>query len=730
MTPNFKTKPKLVWKIDGENINVFKTALSSIDWGQVFDLMCNVDVAVTVFQDKFIAAAKSAFQLKSVGAKRLHRPSLSERAIDSLRRCGSAFKKWRRTRDQADYSSWKELEVSKRRIIQSDKHRRLYGIAKASRRNPRAVWKHVKKNTSAASIPPIPIPGHDEKYIVDPQDKAEFISREFSKVYPACPRHCLPLHFTTSVILKQIQRLDSAKAAGSFLIANQLLKIAGTSVVYPLSRLFDLIVSKREFPTAWRQAEVVPIPKKGSSSFRPISLLPPLSKLFEKIVASHLSNYLDKNNLLSDTQYGFRKQRSTEMQLLHMAHQYSQALLQRAEEDVVLLDCSKAFDKLPHSSIVTSLSSHGVNGEMKGLLSDYLKGRSQRVVVEGHFSSEQSVPSGVPQGSILGPLLFTIAVNSLAKSISSTVMQYADDIVLSRTIKKHEDCVLLQQDLQRLVAWCKEVGLEINPEKSQHLRISNKRDKSVKVPGEYYVISGKKIPLVNEAVCLGVTFSSKLEWTAQVDKVSAKCRQRLYAVNAFFPQRYGAEKQLLYKSLVRAVHDYASSCWFPTTKSLQRQLESIQKKFLQNIRLSRADKDRHDPDFKRYHQHLQEVAWKPLWHRRCENLLVNVFRIRTGNFASGNRLLKSQEPSRNLKTRSQAKILMMLPVSTAPLSCKLLESTSGSFAYITEALLKDSLFCPSALHVNSLLSFKNYLSGLNFSNFMWCKSNVDVLLLV
>ncbi|GAV06544.1 hypothetical protein RvY_16512 [Ramazzottius varieornatus] len=192
MTPNFKTKPKLVWKIDGENINVFKTALSSVNWGQVFDLMCNVDVAVTVFQDKFIAAAKSAFQLKSIGAKRLHRPSLSERAIDSLRRCGSAFKKRRRTRDQADYSSWKELEVSKRRIIQSDKHRRLYGIAKASRRNPRAVSKHVKKNTSAASIPPIPIPGHDEKYIVDAQDKAEFISQEFSKVYSACPRHCLP----------------------------------------------------------------------------------------------------------------------------------------------------------------------------------------------------------------------------------------------------------------------------------------------------------------------------------------------------------------------------------------------------------------------------------------------------------------------------------------------------------------------------------------------------------
>ncbi|GAU90235.1 hypothetical protein RvY_02683 [Ramazzottius varieornatus] len=147
------------------------------------------------------------------------------------------------------------------------------------------------------------------------------------------------------------------------------------------------------------------------------------------------------------------------MQLLLMAHHCSQALLRREEVDAVFLDCSKAFDKLPHSTIVASLSSHGVEGGLKDLLSDYLRGRSQRVVIDGHFSTERAAPSGVP--------------HDLAKKLWCFVMQYADDIVLWRAIENNEDCTALQQDLDRLEEWCKETGLEINPGKSQHLRISN-----------------------------------------------------------------------------------------------------------------------------------------------------------------------------------------------------------------------------------------------------------------
>ncbi|GAU89295.1 hypothetical protein RvY_01861 [Ramazzottius varieornatus] len=479
------------------------------------------------------------------------------------------------------------------------------------------------------SIPSIPIPDEEEKYIVDPQDKAEFISLDFAKVHTACTQHCLPsetvhsapihveppetlhcppLQFTSLSILEQLQWLDMSKACGSFLITNRLLKIAETTIL----------------------------------------------------------------------------QRSTEMQLLLMAHQYSQVLLQREEVDAVLLDCSKAFDKLPHSTIVRSLASHGVTGELNDLPSDYLRGRSQRVVVEGYFSSEQPVPSGVPQGSILGPLRFVVAVNNLASKLKLPVMQYADGIVLWRTVKSDEDCTALQEDLQRLENWYEENGLKLNRETSQHLRVSNKIMK-VAVPSGSYAIDSKQTNTVSGAKCLCVMFSSKMDWTGQVAKVTKKCRQRFYAISGFFPKRHGAVKQLLYNSLVRSVVDYASSCWFSATKGLQKQLESIQKIFLLSIRLSPADKNSHDTDFRQYHQHLREVGWRPLWQQRCELIMVNAFRIWNGNFAHGDRLMKVGGTGQNMRTRIQLKIFMMSPVSVAPPSFKMLDSTTFHSLMVDEA---------------------------------------------
>ncbi|GAU90234.1 hypothetical protein RvY_02682 [Ramazzottius varieornatus] len=185
-----------------------------------------------------------------------------------------------------------------------------------------------------------------------------------------------------------------------------------------------------------------------------------------------------------------------------------------------------------------------------------------------------------------------------------------------------------------------------------------------------------------------------MDWMAQVDQVTAKCRQRLYAIN--------------------------------------RQLESIQKKFLQSIRLSPADKEdqSHDPDFSRYLQHLSEVGWKPLWHRRCENILETAYNIWNGTFANAEQLMKSVQPSPNLRTRSHDKAMMLSPVSMAPSSRALLESTVVSFAYIAEALLKDPLFCPSFVDLNSPGSFKNYVGKLHLFKFMWCKKYIDRNLLV
>ncbi|GAV06682.1 hypothetical protein RvY_16629 [Ramazzottius varieornatus] len=326
---------------------------------------------------------------------------------------------------------------------------------------------------------------------------------------------------------------------------------------------------------------------------------------------------------------------------------------------------------------------------------------------------EREVKSGVPQGSILGPVLFTVAVNGLSGVVSSKVLQYADHIVLYRKVNSEADCLALQKDLDSLTKWCEEVGLDINPKKSQHLRISNKNFKTA-IPTGSYNFNGEAIPTEEEAECLGVTFSSRLDWTGQVDKVVAKCRKRLYAIKAFFPRRFGVVKQLLFKSIVRSVMDHASS-WHSTRKGLQKKLGNIQKKFLQTIRFGCLEgNERHDVDFRQYRQHLAEVGWHPLWQRRLEAHLEERH-ARKDNKKPGQRI--------SFGARK-------LCASVLSIASYAYESTIASFAYVAVEILKDPLFCPSPGQLLSVGAFKNYLATFKFSNTKWCKDFIDPSLFV
>ena len=647
-----------------------------------------------------------------------------------------------------------ECATRSKRLLKSAKTRYLRNIATSSRRNPEALWKHVKRSSKSEHLPPIPIPGSAEKYLVHPKAKADFIATVFQKEYGDCNEHCTSHQInrsessagitaglqtcdvTSTLVWKVLRHLPTKKAAGSSLLTNALVKAGASSFIYPLVRLFSLIVSTKQYPTSWKQADVVPVPKKGGATWRPISLLPPLSKIFEKTIAVQIFSFLEKNHLLTDRQFGFRAKRSTESQLLHMVHQWSQALSEKKEVDAVFLDCTKAFDRVPHSVLVTALQNHGVSGSFLSLMSDYLRGRKQRVVVNGHYSEYSDVRSGVPQGSVLGPLFFIVAVNKLSSSVQSQMFQYADDLVLYRTIDKPEDCQKFQSCLNQLGDNCTEAGLSLNPTKSQHLRLSFKKSGSVAVPTGGYSINNEIIPTECNSTCLGVTIDRKLNWTAQVDAVTAKCRKRLHAVRAFFPPQLGAARQLLYKSLVRPVAEYACSVWSPSTKMLQRQLEQVQKDFLKSIRLSKAHSHQHDTDFSQYRQHLDEVQWEYLWMRRCKSIIVNAFRIWTKDFPEGHLILHT--PAKHdipvvRTTRSQtAKASACQRIALAPVTKvkdqDTLKVTLNSFAYSASALVNDVLFRPSAIDCQSLSNFKSYIHRLDLRGVEWCRKNIDACL--
>ena len=233
-----------------------------------------------------------------------------------------------------------------------------------------------------------------------------------------------------------------------------IIKGAATAILEPVHYLFELCLKKASLPLEWHNHYITPIPKSGEKSintnYRPISLLSSISKLFEKLVFDKLFDFLIESSI-SSSQFGFICNRSAVKQLLLHTKNIICALERNKQLDTIILDIRKAFDTVPHDLLLLNLWNVGVTGSLWRLLQTYLLNRRQCVSVEGHHSGWLSVGSGMPQSSILGPLLFIININDLPSFVSfSSTLLYADETKLSHPVSSPSDCSLLQLDIQAL----------------------------------------------------------------------------------------------------------------------------------------------------------------------------------------------------------------------------------------------------------------------------------------
>ena len=342
-----------------------------------------------------------------------------------------------------------------------------------------------------------------------------------------------------------------------------MLQLSGDSITLSLKIIFDNILLKGIFPDLWKLANVVPVHKKDDKSilknYRPISLLPICAKIFEKLVFKHLYNYLISNDLITKKQSGFRPGDSTTNQLMDFVHDIYKSFDHRKSLKVraVFLDISKAFDKVWHEGLLFKLKQNGIDGLLLNVLSSYLSNRKQRVVLNGSNSPWETTESGVPQGSVLGPLLFLIYINDLERGLKSNVKFFADDTMLYSIVNDEQNSAAeLNYDLSLIEDWAFQWKMAFNPDPTKQaveLIFSQKKTKPCHPPLSF---NGAQVQLTDNHKHLGLSLDSKLTFENHINEKIDIARKGIGIIN--YLSNFSPIKTLdqIYKMFVRPHLDY------------------------------------------------------------------------------------------------------------------------------------------------------------------------------
>jgi hypothetical protein len=418
------------------------------------------------------------------------------------------------------------------------------------------------------------------------------------------PSDIRPLHFlgnftsdnvicSVDEIISSLSGIKPDAATGPDRIPAIVLRSCSSAIAPSLCSLFNNLLERGSVPKEWKQANITPIHKKGDkkeiANYRPISITSLLSKCLERVVTSRLLNHMRGNGFMNDNQHGFIPGKSCTTLLSSLLDDCNAGLNKRAVKqiDVVTLDWAKAFDSIPHERLLSKLYNYHVRGNTLSWIRSFLNDRTQSVVFGGASSVDITVTSGVPQGCVISPLLFTIFMLDLPACVDSPLLQYADDCTIYREISTLDESSNLQDDLNSINIWCKLNNMALNVSKCAHLQVTRSR-----VPiATNYVINDIAVPISSSLNMLGVIVSNDLKWNLQTEAVRCKGMRVLGMLARSFGKRKSPSMKVLYTSLVRSLITYGMPAWHPTSVSNIEKLERVQGRASRLILgLSRSDK--------------------------------------------------------------------------------------------------------------------------------------------
>ena len=631
--------------IDFKGLNTY---LSGVDWSPV--LRSNdVNTALSSLEHMLTAALDQFSRPTSGSARRDNKPWFNQYLLRLRRQRDRLFRRSKRLtmdhRLSVAYRKLRNLYVAELRFAEKEYYSTQLCELTPERcsREPHRWWNKAKSIcgiNSKTHLPTLVVNGSSWSSSLD---KAECLNSSFAQqctasvMNPALPTETVPTVRKTfsfrlldsDAVQKKLSSLNVWKSTGLDGFSNRLLKECAEVLSPPLAHVFNCSLQSGVFPTVWKQGLVSPVYKnKGSRSnpknYRPITLLSCISKVFEGFVRDQLQSHCLLNDALPDEQFGFLPKRSAVWQLLSIVNEWEKALDNGIFTHTCFLDMAKAFDRVNHSLLALKLRSVGVYGVELKWFESYLCGRSICTNVDGVQSSMQSISSGVPQGSILGPLLFIIFYRDLPAVSTSKTAMFADDTLIHDCCKgipaassSASVCTCsLSRDLQLISDWADEWQTSFNASKTVHMLFRRKHRRHTPSPSPVLLLNSNEIPFAESTRHLGVTLTSTLSWSEHISNIIQRQQFKIFVLKRL-ARRRGAEDVVkrLYVGVVRPALEYASALWDGCLRRDRIALERVQLAIARSV-LRCPRQDRHNWEV------LRQIGWPTLaWRRRRNKLL-------------------------------------------------------------------------------------------------------------
>ncbi len=598
--------------------------------------------------DKFVPHRK----FTTTTVKRRKPAWMDDRVLARLRKKKAAFTRWKQTRDGQDYLGYAKARnaakaETRRAVREFEKE-----VAKQAKKNPKAFYRFV--NSKLRTKPGIGnLTGSDGIEIVDNGEKAEAFNSFFSSVFTREDTQNLPtvnkrtseelgeVEIREEKVLELLRHLQPDKSPGPDGLHPRVLKECAEVLAKPLTYICRSSLLEGCLPQCWKEANVTPVYKKGSrldtSNYRPVSLTTICCKVMEKLIRSVMLKHLTENQLLSEQQHGFVYGRSCTTQLLKVMDKWTEIMDEGGAIDAVYLDLAKAFDTVPHRRLLVKLASYGITGKLLEWITDFLTGRRQRIGVAGSFSEWREVISGVPQGSVLGPILFICYINDMPDTISSFLYMYADDTKMFRRVDIEGETERLQQDLDKLGEWSERWQLRFNVEKCKIMHIGGSRNGAAG-----YKMSGMELKETLEEKDLGVWVDNTIKSTCHVNHAVSKANQILGLIRRTFTYLDTALMKQLFTSIVRPHLEYANVVWQPYLKRDIELLERVQHRATKMVPgLAKLS----------YEERLKRMDLPTLVFRRARGDAIEAYKYLHGKYCVDSEALLPKHDSTGPRTR-------------------------------------------------------------------------------